>query len=111
MTEETNPVAKPPERRRRARRDLAGSIVGMLVFLGGVALLLLVFRMAYAMFETPPTVALRLQNGKAVDLASASDRLTAIVVRVVLLVLMALTGSLVANRGIHLYARSVGKKL
>ncbi|MER3495496.1 MAG: hypothetical protein C4320_00905 [Armatimonadota bacterium] len=101
------PVERSPRRRRR--RDVLGSLVGLLVFLGGVALLILVFRLAYTMFQTPPTVALQIEGGKAVDLASASDRLSAIIVRIILLIIMALTGSLVANRGIHLYARSIGR--
>ena len=105
---EPQPPAEPSERRRDGR-DWIGSTLGLLVFLGGVALLVLTFRLAYEMFQTPPTVALDLQGGKTIDLGRASDRASAILVRVIVLVLMAFTGSLVANRGILLYARCDGR--
>lgn len=112
MSEVAETVAPAPEvkpERERGHRDWIGSTLGLLVFLGGVALLLLTFRLAYEMFQTPPTVALELQGGKTVDLGRASDKASAILVRVVVLVLMAFTGSLVANRGILLYARCDGR--
>ena len=90
-------------------RDWLGSSIGLLVFLGGVALLILVFRLSYDMFQTPPSVALEIRDGRTLDLAKASDRASAIVVRLILLVLMAVTGSLVANRGILLYSRCDGR--
>ena len=102
------PERRRKERRKRARRDWVGSAIGLLVFLGGVALLVVVFRLAYEMFQTPPTVALDIEGGKTLDLGKASDRASAIVVKVILLLVMSVAGSLVANRGILMYSRSVG---
>lgn len=92
----------------RLRRDLTGSLLGILVFLGGIALLLLTFKMAYEMFTTPPADTLRLQPGKPIDLGSAGTNFVGSLIRIVLLVTMALVGSLIANRGIQLYADSRG---
>ena len=80
----------------------------MLVFLGGIALLLFTFRTAYDMFSVPPARALDLQPGKPVDIGMAGSNLVGSAVRVVLLIIMALVGSLIANRGIQLYTDSRG---
>ncbi|RYG42641.1 hypothetical protein EON79_18480 [bacterium] len=96
-------------RKRRRERDWIGSSIGLVVFLGGVALLVIVFRLSYDMFQTPPTVALEIQGGKTLDLGRASDRASAILVKVVVLLIMAIAGSLVANRGILMYSRSSGR--
>jgi hypothetical protein len=88
------------------RRDAIGSILGILVFLGGIALLLLVFRMAYEMFTMPPSNALGLKSAKAIDFNVVGNSLTTIVVRILLLLVMGVFGSLVANRGISMYTSS-----
>lgn len=106
---EPGPVASKEGRKRRRERDWIGSSIGLLVFLGGVALLVVVFRLAYDMFQTPPTIALEVQAGKDLNLGKASDRASAILVKVVVLLIMAIAGSLVANRGILMYSRSSGR--
>jgi hypothetical protein len=90
------------------RRDITGSLLGLMVFLGGVALLLLTFRMAYDLFTSPPTAVLGLRPDKPVDLGSAGSNLVQALFRVIALIIMALVGSLVANRGIQLYSDSRG---
>lgn len=92
----------------RLRRDLTGSLLGILVFLGGIALLLFTFRTAYEMFRVPPATALQLQPGKPVDLGLAGSNLVGSILKVILLVIMALVGSLIANKGIQLYTDSRG---
>jgi hypothetical protein len=92
----------------RLRRDLLGSLIGLLVFLGGIALLLFTFKLAYEMFTVPPSSALGLQPGKAVDLGVAGSNLATAALRVGLLIVMALVGSIIASRGIHLYTDSRG---
>lgn len=88
------------------RRDWFGSVVGFLVFLGGVALMLLVFRMAYGMFNTPPREALGLRDGQAIEVQNVGPNLVWVVVRILLLLVMGIAGSLVANRGISMYTAS-----
>jgi len=91
----------------RTRRDGLGSILGIAVFLGGVALLLLTFRLAYDMFQRPPQEAIKFQAGQAIDFGATGNNLTAVLVRVLLLVVMGLVASLIANRGVLLYSRSL----
>lgn len=109
--EEELKVATPALQRERGKtpgtgheKDWFGATLGILVFLVGVGLLVLVFKMSLEMFNTPPKVSLEIKTGRAIDVAKASDTATAVIVRVIVLVLMAVTGSLIANRGIHLYS-------
>lgn len=95
----------------RAPRDAFGSVIGILVFLGGVALLLFTFRLAYDMFTVPPADALGIKAGQEIDGAAVGNRLTTIILRVILLLVMGVMGSLVANRGIALYSQSRGVPL
>ncbi|MGV3617758.1 MAG: hypothetical protein ACO1SV_20730 [Fimbriimonas sp.] len=90
----------------RPRRDIPGSLLGILTFLGGVALLLLTFRLAYDLFTVPPQDALGLRGAKELDPAAAGNSLTAIVIRILLLFVMGFVGSMIANRGISLYSAS-----
>ncbi len=92
----------------RVRRDIFGTLLGLLVFLGGIALLLFTFRIAYDMFTVPPVRALGLIKDQPVDLGSAGSNLVGSLLKVLLLIVMALVGSLIANRGIQLYTDSRG---
>lgn len=98
-----------PEVPVRGSRDALGSVLGLLVFLGGVALLLLTFKLAYDMFRIPPEQALQLEKDKAIDVAATGNSLASLLLRVLLLIVMGLVGSFTANRGIHLYAESRGR--
>lgn len=89
-------------------RDLVGTLLGILVFLGGVALILLTFRLAYDMFTVPPAQAMGVKPGKPINFEAAGVSLATIFVRILLLIVMALMGSWIANRGVHLYAGARG---
>jgi len=97
-------LEKEKPNRKGHNKDWFGATLGLLVFLVGVGLLVLVFKMSLDLFNTPPKMSLEIKTGRAIDVAKASDTATAVVVRVIVLVLMAITGSLIANRGIHLYS-------
>jgi len=84
-------------------RDVFGTLFGLLVFCGGVGLLLITFRAAYNLFTVPPESALGIQHGKTLDVAKAGDSAAVLVLRIILLFVMAFVGSMVANRGISLY--------
>lgn len=87
-----------------ARRPvLAGRVLGIVTFLGGIALLLWTFGLAYSMFTVPHTVQLGIQEGKPVDLPRAGEALVGVVLRILLLLVMAILGSLIANRGVKMY--------
>lgn len=92
----------------KAGRDWLGSLLGIGVFLGGVALLVVTFRLAYDMFAVPPSQALGIQSGKPLNVDTAGSSLAGVFIRILLLMAMALMGSWVANRGIALYASARG---
>ncbi len=87
------------------RGTITGILLGILVFLGGIALLALTFKLAIDMFTTDPNKLFGLE-AKTLDLSKAVATLMAVVVKVLLLLVMAIVGGLIANRGIHLYADS-----
>ncbi len=91
----------------RPHREALGSVVGILVFLGGIALLGLTFKLAFDLFAVQPDVALKLNQKKAIDLAATGGSFMGILVRTLLLVVMGLVSSLIATRGIHLYSQSL----
>jgi len=95
----------------RTHRDFFGSFIGILAFLGGMALLLLVFKLAYQMFNTPPGKALGLDSGKKLDLSMGMSSLFSVLIRILLLLVMGLVGSWIANRGITLYTQARGIKV
>ena len=81
-----------------------GTTVGLLTFLGGVGLVVVTFMLAREMFTTDPSEALGIQPGEVMDVNRVLVAGTFILFRVILLVMMAGCGSIVANRGIKLYA-------
>ncbi|HWD38230.1 MAG TPA: hypothetical protein VG944_05225 [Fimbriimonas sp.] len=91
----------------RNHRDWLGSFIGLLVFLGGIALLALTFKLAFDMFNVPPEDALKIKGTKTVDLAQSGGQFVGIIVRTLLLLVMGLVSSLIANRGILLYMHSL----
>jgi hypothetical protein len=102
-----NQVAKA----ERPRRDVPGSLLGILTFLGGVCLLLLTFQQAYGLFNVPPQDALGLRGAKELNPAVAGNSLTTVLLRILLLFVMAFVGSMIANRGISLYTASRGIRM
>ncbi len=107
MSEEAAEIQNPTPTPRR--RDWLGSLVGLAVFLGGIALILLVFRLAYDMYQVPPKVRLNIQAGKPIDVADTVNAFIGIVVRIIFMLFMAAAGSMIANRGIFLYSKSRGR--
>ncbi len=91
----------------RPHRDILGSLMGILVFLGGVGLLVLTFKLAYSLYNIPPAQALKLNGSKAIDFASTGSSLVGILIKTILLMIMGFVSSLVAKRGIHLYSHSL----
>lgn len=91
------------------RRDALSATFGLLTFLVGLALILFAFKLAYDIFTVPPRLAMEMKPGEPVALSKAADGMFQVVVRVVLLVAMAGFGSMVANRGIKLYAAERGR--
>ena len=89
------------------RRDPVASTLGLLTFLGGVGLIVAAFALARQMFATPPDVAMGVNEGQTIDLNVVLASGMAVLMKVVLLVVMAGFGSMVASRGIRLYTGGV----
>ena len=87
-------------------RDWLGSIIGILVFLVGISLLGLTFKLAYDMFSIPPSQAMGLTAGSTATLAKTGTSFATVLIRIFLLIVMALMGSWISNRGIAFYASS-----
>jgi hypothetical protein len=105
---EQEPIAT--EKKKVIPRDWLGSLIGLAVFLAGVYLVYTVFVMAKDMFAVPPNVALNVAPGKPIDVGKTGNSAVSIVLKFFLLLLMAGTGSIIANRGILLYSRARSEK-
>ncbi len=81
--------------------------MGLAVFLGGVALLALTFKLAYDQFSVPHADALGLKKGQAIDAGATGGSLLEIVIKLGCLLVMAVVGSMLANKGIGLYSGSL----
>ncbi|MCU0316139.1 MAG: hypothetical protein MUC92_06060 [Fimbriimonadaceae bacterium] len=86
------------------RRDGCSGWVGLLTFMIGLSMIALAFKLAYDLFMIPPQVAMQIEPGKPIEVSRAANSLVEVLVRLLLLVVMAGFGSMVANRGIKLYA-------
>lgn len=87
--------------------SISASVLGIVVFLAGVGLLAFTFNLAHTMFSVPVETALDADKKPTLDPAVISQSLIGIVKQVLLLVIMGLMGSLIANRGISLFAGSL----
>jgi hypothetical protein len=77
-----------------------------LTFLGGVGLIVATFALAQGMFSVSPQDALQIKEGQVLDINRVLMAGMGILARVLLLIVMAGIGSIVASRGIKLYVLS-----
>jgi hypothetical protein len=95
---------------RHTTRYIAGStpafVLGILVFLCGVALLAFVFKLAYDTFAVPPSDVLGVRANQKFSFETAGQNLAKEIVKVLMLLVMAVIGSLIANRGVTLIVGS-----
>ncbi len=90
-------------------RNVSGQLIGLLTFLGGVGLLLLTFKLAYELFQMPPAQVLGFKEEEVLDVNNAGRSAMALLFRVIVLLLMSVLGSVIANRGIRLYQAALGE--
>ncbi len=97
-----------PTRTRRfarpARRRGGSAWVGLLTFVFGVLMIVIAFKLAYDLFQVPPEVRLKIEPDEPIQLSQAASTFMEVLVRILMLVVMAGFGSMVANRGVKLYA-------
>jgi hypothetical protein len=106
MIEEKTELTESVETSKFVKRDWLGSLVGLAIVLGGMAILYSVFREALSLFATPPNVAVNVKPDQPIDVKSAYNSIFNVILKVVLLVIMAWLGSVITNRGIFLYSQS-----
>jgi hypothetical protein len=90
----------------RNRGSVSTSVLGVIVFLAGVGLLAFTFKLAYDMFMVPPQDALGIKPKQPIDLGMAGQSFVGLIVKVLMLIVMGLMGSLIANRGVTLFSGS-----
>ena len=90
-------------------RNVTGQISGIVIFLGGVSLLLLTFRIAYDLFQRPAADVLGIKAEQTIDVNFAGRSAMELIFRIALLLLMCIVGSVIANRGIRMYQAAIGE--
>ncbi len=83
-----------------------GSVLGLAVFFVGVGLLLFTFKQAFDLFSVDPKEALNLKDANTLELGTVGSTLTGLVKQILLLIVMALTGSLIGSKGVAMYTES-----
>jgi hypothetical protein len=106
MSEPATTVETRVVEESRAPSKWTGATFGILVFLIGIALLGLTFSLAFQMFAVPPERALNIAPGKPLDIAQVVQSFAGLIIRVLLLLVMAVIGAIIANRGIKMYTDS-----
>ena len=85
----------------RIRGDWIGRLLGIAVFLLGIGVLWIAFREAHQMFTTPLTSAEK-------SLSKLGQVGIEVLKKLGLLIVMTLTGSLIANKGVQMYFAALG---
>ncbi len=87
------------------KSDIAARIVGMIVFISGIALLVIVFGIAFKFFSAESNaMQASVNNTTAAPVtAKLGQSALSLIIRIGLLIVMALVGSLLASRGIQFY--------
>jgi len=94
------------------RDDIFARILGIFVFLGGVGLLAFVFYVAYDWFVTP-SAGIQMSASKGASAPPATllgASALQLLIKLALLLIMTIVGSLLAGKGIHIYFASSGRR-
>ncbi|MBM3494331.1 MAG: hypothetical protein FJX72_08430 [Armatimonadetes bacterium] len=86
------------------RPDLLARLLGVLTFVGGLAIIAFVLKLGYGLY-TDPTLGHGLKPAKPTDpvWTGIVGGFVSLVVRILLLFLGSVCGSLIANKGLRLY--------
>jgi len=83
--------------------QIAGRLVGMVVFLAGIVMLVLPFVLAYQAFSNPALIVPATELGRTPAASPTTTVYIPALVRVVLLIVMAYIGWLIAGRGAQMF--------
>src|SRR3954451_8900928 len=106
MSEPATTVETRVVEEKHTPTNATGATFGIVVFLAGIGLLFYTFKLAYDKFNTPPETALHIDPKKPLDIAVAGTSFANLIVQVLLLVVMAIIGAIIANCGIKMYTDS-----
>ncbi len=106
MSEPATTVETRVVEEKRPHTSWAGVSAGIIVFVVGIALLLATFKWAFDLFAVPAERALNIPAGKPLDVSMAVQSFAGLIIKVLLLLVMAVVGAIIANRGIKLYTDS-----
>jgi len=94
-----------------SRGDLFARLIGLLVFLLGIGIILTVLWLALQMFRDPNLGRMVAANPKSGPTAADIGLgLAQLILRIALLCLGSVSGSAIANKGIHLYFSALPAK-
>jgi hypothetical protein len=93
------------------RSDLFGRVVGILVFLVGLGVILAVVWLGFGMFRDPNLGMQPAANSPSPSAADLGVGFGKLIMRIALLFLGSICGSLIANKGIQLYFSALQGRL
>ena len=91
---------------KQRQMNTGNAAIALLVFLAGILLIGFTFAQAYEMFRVAPDVAVGGPEKQVLNIEGTVNNLVGIIKNVLLLVVMAVIGSVVASQGIKLYTRT-----
>ena len=91
---------------KKTQSGWTGAGFGIVVFSFGIVLLGYTFKLAFDRFATPAEKALNIAPGKPLDIAQVVQSFAGLIIQVLLLLVMAVIGAIIANRGIKMYTDS-----
>lgn len=94
----------PAGKKQRRIKTVGSAAVSLLTFLAGILLIGFAFWLAYGLFQTPPDVAVSSDPDQPLKIDDTVQSVLTILIRVILLVVMAGFGSMIATRGIKFYS-------
>jgi len=106
MSEPVTTVEPTVVEQKRPSNSTTGAFFGAVAFLAGLGLLFYTFKLAYDQFNIPPETSLHIPPGKALDTTIAVQSFAGLIIRVLLLIVMAIVGAMITNRGIKMYTDS-----
>jgi flagellar biosynthesis protein FlhB len=109
MSEPATTVERRVVEEKQASSGWTGAAFGIIVFLLGIVLLGYTFKLAFDRFAQPAEKALHITPGKPLDIAQVVQSFAGLIIQVLLLLVMAVVGAMIANRGIKMYSDSRSK--
>ena len=93
------------------KRDFWGGFFGIVVFLVGIGLIAFTFQQALGIFSAPPQVSLEIKENQPINVNRVAEPFGKLIMQILLMVVMAWIGSVIANRGIKMYSAQFSCKI